>query len=241
MEAFITNMLDGYGPLAVFILLMMSGLGIPLGEDLIIIPAGALVAEGHMAFWPTLAFAYFGVLFADMLWFGICQHYGTPLLHKRWVKRLLHPRKLLEAKHQFEQRGIWLIVMSRFIPGSRSSAITVAGMLHMPFWSFVAVEAICIAITSPLQLGLGYLIAKNFSSESTADMLLKVLGLIVLILAVMLILNWIRAQRRSKQRPPRAKARWLRRFRERRAIKKAIRTGTAPETSADDHSQSNAA
>ena len=121
MEDLIANFLDSYGPLAVFCLLMLSGFGIALGEDIITIPAGVFIAAGHMDFWPTLIAAYAGVVLADWLWFWICSNYGTRLLHQRWFKRLVHPRRMLEIKHQFERRGVWLIVFARFIPSSRTT------------------------------------------------------------------------------------------------------------------------
>ena len=61
MEDFIFNNLEAYGPLAVFGLLMLTGIGVPLGEDLIVIPAGMFVAAGKMSFGSVLAATWAGV------------------------------------------------------------------------------------------------------------------------------------------------------------------------------------
>ena len=61
MEGLIDQLLE-YGPWVVFGLLLLSGVGIPLGEDIIIIPAGMLVQHGDLPFWETLLAAYFGVI-----------------------------------------------------------------------------------------------------------------------------------------------------------------------------------
>lgn len=215
MEDFILRELEVYGPFAVFLLLMVSGIGIPLGEDLIIIPAGVLMGHGELAWPSTLACAYAGVVAADFLWFGICHRYGTPLLHKRWLKRFLHPRRLLEAKHQIEKRGAWVIVIARFIPGSRTPAITMAGMLHMPMWKFALAECPAALVTVPAQLGLGMLIARGMDGQDTARLVQTLIGTVMLILLVMVVLAVFRQYRARRARFPRAKAAWLRRFRRR--------------------------
>lgn len=213
MEEVIRSIIDGYGPLAVFILLMLSGVGIPLGEDLVIIPAGILVGMGHLPLAQTLVAGYLGVVFSDILWFLICSHYGTPLLHKKWFKRMVHPRRLLEAKHQMERRGVWMVVMARFIPASRTTAITVAGMLHLPFWQFALATACCVCITMPLQLTAGWLLAQGIGSQDAWTSLKLVIGGVVAFVALMIVVNLYRRHKARSTRAPRAKMKWLKRFR----------------------------
>jgi membrane protein DedA with SNARE-associated domain len=215
MEDFYANLLGNYGPLAVFLLLMLTGIGIPLGEDLIIIPAGILVGSGTLHPWTTAIAAYAGVLISDCMWYALCSLYGARLLQSRWFRRTLHPRRLLEVKHHVEQRGAWVVLMARFIPGSRTPAITAAGVLHLPFWKFVAATAAACLVTVPLQLGLGYLIAQGIGTRETADLVSAIIGVVILILAILLGLAWWRQYRAQRQGRPRAKAAWLRRFRPR--------------------------
>lgn len=213
MDEVYVNLLSTYGPVAVFLLLMLTGFGIPLGEDLVVIPAGILIAHGDLNGPLTAACAYLGVLGADFLWFAICHQYGTPLLHKRWFKRVIHPRRLLQIKHELERRGTWVIVMARFIPGTRTPAITSAGVLHLAFWKFALAEAACCLVTVPLQLSLGYGIAVGVGTEQSADLIRSLIGGVVLILAILICLAWWRARHVERRRLPRAKAAWLRRFR----------------------------
>ena len=111
-----------WGPWVVFGLLLLSGIGIPLGEDIIIIPAGMIVAHGEMPLWPTLLAAYCGVVCGDLLWFMVCTKFGTRIIHKKkWFKRFIHPKRMLQAKYQFDKRGAWVIVLARFIPASRTT------------------------------------------------------------------------------------------------------------------------
>ncbi len=211
MVEFIDSLLTDYGQWAMLILLLLSGFGIAVGEDLVIIPAGILIAEGRWGFTPTWIVAYIGVLIGDLLWFMWCYRLGKPLLHKRWFKRMIHPRRLLEMKHQFDVRGAWVIVFARFIPGTRTTAITVAGLLHMSFWRFLLAELGCIALTVTMQISIGMLIYHGYKglTQENAKYIFWILGGIMAIVAIFFIVRaWRRRTRRT--RPERAKVRWLR-------------------------------
>jgi membrane protein DedA with SNARE-associated domain len=210
-SAAVNELLNSYGPLAVLILLVMP----LMGEDIIIIPAGFLVGQGHLPFWPTFFFAYVGAFISDAMWFALCYRYGTPLLHKKWFKRMAHPRRMLQAKHQIEKRGAWLIVTARFVPGSRTTTVIVAGLMHMPIWKFTLAECLCLLVTVPMQIGMGYLISHNIGTMGTAGKILTIVGVIVALTVGAFVLNWFLAHRRTKQRAPRSRASWLRRFRPR--------------------------
>ena len=202
-----------YGPFIQFLLLMCSGVGIAIGEDVVNIPAGILVAEGDMVLWSALLAGYLGVVCSDCLWVLIVSRFGVHLCRIKWFKRLLHPRRLLRAKYQVDRRGAWFIVLARFIPASRTSAITVAAMLHLPFWKFLLATATCVLITTPMQIGFGYLIGLGLTSRDTFGAIQWLIGL-SLVAAVLVVVFWAwRRSRRSGATLPRAKARWLRQFR----------------------------
>lgn len=207
-----------YGPLAIFVVLVLSGVGLHLSEDFILIPAGFFAATtDRLPLWETLLAAYFGLIIGDMLWVTLCRRFGTRLVHTRWFKRIVHPRRLLEAKHQMEQRGVVALVLARFIPGTRTPVITMAGILHMPWWKFLLVELVTAAVTVPLQTGIGYLVGKGVgNARSTGELLIWLLALLAATVAVMLGIHWWVQARKASGRAPRSKVAWLRTFGRRR-------------------------
>jgi membrane protein DedA with SNARE-associated domain len=217
MEAWINQLLSmvdpTWGPWAVFGLLLLSGVGIPLGEDIIIIPAGMIVAHGEMPLFPTLLAAYAGVVSGDLLWFFVCSKFGTRILHKRWFKRFIHPKRMLQAKYQFDKRGAWVIVLARFIPASRTTTITVAGLMHMPFIKVATPTLICCLITVPMQLFAGWWIAESFQSKSTVELVVRLLGLVMVVVVIVWVYRLWSSHRASGKSVPRARASWLRLFR----------------------------
>jgi len=212
MEAWIEQIL-ALGPWVEFGLLLLSGVGIPLGEDIIIIPAGYLVGLGELPLVPVLVAAYFGVVIGDILWFIVCTKLGTRMLHKKWFKRIVHPRRMLQLKYQFDVRGAWVIVLARFIPASRTTTITVAGLMHMNFWKFAIATSVCVLITAPMQVFAGWWIAQSLQAESTIEVIVRLLGLVMVVIAIIWVYRLWLNHRKSGKRVPRARASWLRRFR----------------------------
>jgi membrane-associated protein len=211
MEELVHQFLGDFGWIAMIALLLASGLGIPIGEEVVNVPAGIFVGQGEMAAWSTFLAAYVGVLGGDYLWFAICRHFGKRLLHRKWFRRFVHPRRLLEAKHQFDRRGGWMLVIARFIPGTRSPALTMAALLHMSWRKFTVVEVICCAITTPIQVGAGILIGRGLVGSSLPKVIFFAFGVIATIIATTAILRWWIAKRRLKNaRAPRARVGWLR-------------------------------
>ena len=216
MEAWINDLMGmvdpTWGPWVVFGLLLLSGIGIPLGEDIIIIPAGMLVQQGVMPLWPTLAGAYFGVICGDMLWFAVCYKLGTRLVHKKWFKRFVHPKRMLQVKYQFDVRGAWVIVLSRLIPGSRTTTIAVAGMMNMKFWKFALPTVLCCLVTAPLQLFAGWWIADSLQAKSMVELVVRLTGLVMVVVAAVWVYRLWSSHKNTGKNVPRARASWLRYF-----------------------------
>lgn len=206
-----------YGPITVFFAFVISGIGLHLSEDLILIPAGYLAAgDPHQPvrlFWEFAFWAYLGIVVGDTGWFWMCRAFGTRFLHSRWFKRLMHPRRLLEIKHQMDQRGAFVLLAARFIPGTRTPVITMGGLLHMAWWKFLAVELSCVLLSAPLQMAVGWFAAKAASSAGVTRLSHQIaVGVAVTIAFVVLMYFvhvWLKA-RASKHRAPRAPAKWLR-------------------------------
>ena len=206
-------------PWAVFLAFFVSGVGLHLTEDFILIPAGYLVAEtwaigdGVLHFWPVFAAGVLGIILGDAGWKWMCGRYGTRLLHTRFFRRFFHPRRLLEVKYQMEQRGAWALVAARFIPGTRTPVITMCGLLHMPWWKFLLVEFCTVPITVPMQMLIGYATYHALSGvKDTVHFITLLLAILAGITVALVLLHaWI-TRRQARAHRPRASVKWLETF-----------------------------
>jgi membrane protein DedA with SNARE-associated domain len=216
MPKWIEEGIDKFGAITVFVAFLVSGIGLHLSEDLILIPAGWLSANDPRFFWELAAAAYAGIVLGDLGWFLLCHTFGARLLQSKFFKRMFHPRRLLEVKHQIDQRGVLVLIAARFIPGTRTPVITMCGVLHMATWKFITVEAVCVLVTAPMQMAIGWLAFHAAEQAGVTDIFHQIMIGVAVTLAVVIGL-WLvhRAieQRKSKKRPPRANVAWLRTFR----------------------------
>jgi len=202
-----------YGAWFIFGAFIVCGIGLHVSEDFLLIPAGALIFHGHMDWTETLAAAYFGLILGDSGWIWVCRNFGTRLIHSKRFKRMMHPRRLLEAKYAMEERGATVLVLARFIPGTRTPVLTMTGILHMPWWKFLIVELTTVAITAPIQIGIGYLGAKGYeSAQSTGDMITLGIAGVALLVGAGFGYKWWKQAKARKGPRPRAPVAWLRTF-----------------------------
>ena len=216
MPKWIEEGIEKFGAITVFVAFIVSGIGLHLSEDLILIPAGWLSANDPKFFWELALAAYGGIVLGDLGWFLMCRTFGARLLQSKFFKRMFHPRRLLEVKYQIDQRGVLVLIAARFIPGTRTPVITMCGVLHMATWKFITVEAVCVLITAPMQMAIGWLAFHAAAQAGVTDIFHQIMIGVAVTLAVVIGL-WLvhRAieQRKSKKRPPRANVAWLRTFR----------------------------
>ena len=155
-----------WGPWALLGARMLAGVGIPISEEILIVPAGFLIERGVLPLWGTIAAAWCGVVLADLIWMLIVRRWAHRLLGMRYFRRMFHPRRLLEIKDMLDRRGAWVIVLGRVLPAARTPVITAAGLAHMPVRTFMLGECVGAAKSVTWQLGIG-LYHKNISEPTS--------------------------------------------------------------------------
>jgi len=205
-----------YGPVAIFVAFVISGIGLHLSEDFILVPAGIFAYEQYVQtgswewFIQASAAAWLGIVAGDAGWIWICRHFGGKLLGWKKFRRLIGPRTLLEFKYEMDRRGAWALLIARFVPGARTPMVTMSGLMQLPWWKILAVEAAGVLVTAPLQIGIGVGVAKIGSQfESAAHRWMLYVGATLAVVALMGAVHVLISRRRSKHRPPRAPMRWL--------------------------------
>ena len=216
-----------YGPIAIFAAFVISGIGLHLSEDFILVPAGIFAYEQYVQtgswswFVQASLAAWLGIVVGDAGWIWICRHFGGKLLGWRTFRKLIGPRTLLEVKYEMDRRGAWALLIARFIPGARTPMVTMSGVMQLSWWKILAVEAAGVLITAPLQMGIGVGVAKIGSQfESAAHRWNLYIGATLAVVGLMAVAHVAISRRRGKHRPPRAPMQWLSGF-AKRAITKA--------------------
>ena len=209
-DQIVQHLFDLYGPVAVFGLLVVAGVGLHLPEDLIIIPAGWEIAAGDFPmFWTVLA-AYLGVTGGDTLWFLVCRKFGGRLVGTHWFRKQAHPKRILQVKALYDRHGTWVLLVSRFIPGSRTVGVAVGGLVHLSWGVFLLVELLTAVLSVGFQIGLGYAAQRGLSTSGPLHWVTIGVGAILVATIVGMLIFWWRRSRSGRVHIPRARASWLR-------------------------------
>ena len=227
----VKELFNTLGPWAVFLLLVAAGAGLHLPEDLIIIPAGWEVGTGDFPLIWTAIAAYIGVVGGDSGWFLLCRTWGSKLLVKRWFLKSVHPRRILTLKELLDRHGLWVLLVSRLIPGARTASVAVAGLTHLKWRVFLAVELPMAAFTVAAQISIGYFAAQGvLHSSPTWHWVTIGIGIGLLVIGVIAIAVTWRYVVKHNIRLPRARAAWLREVRggSRAALRRQTAQNAAP-------------
>ena len=200
----LAQLLGHWGYLALFVVVVLGNLGVPLPEETILALAGYLVWRGDMRLPVVLVVGVVSAVAGDNLGYWLGHRFGRHALprYARWV--LGHPERLATMEAFIERRGPFAVFVARFIPGIRFMAGPLAGGLGMRFTPFLAANVLGALIYVPTAVGAGYAI--GYGLGEYVERLQKAVGeverliLAVAIIGALAFIAWrvVHALRRQK-------------------------------------------
>lgn len=124
---FVLHLISRYGLFALFFLLMLGIVGLPVPDETLLAFSGYLVFKGHFRYLPTVATAYAGSICGITISYTIGRTGGLYLVHKYGSYVHLTPERLNRVHMWFERMGRWALFFGYFMPGVRHFTAIVAG------------------------------------------------------------------------------------------------------------------
>jgi membrane-associated protein len=165
-------------------------LGICAGDALIpafpsetaLIVCGIQAARGQLTLEWVIVFAAAGAFIGDNSSYAVGRWLGGPAV-KRFFSGEVAQRRIDWAENFLKDRGSYVLIVARFIPGGRTATTFTAGLVHlrwpMQFAPYVFVAAIIWAVYGAL---LGYLGGRIFQNQPIYALLVA-LGIAAVITA----------------------------------------------------------
>lgn len=149
------TLLQQYGVLIVFAVVLVEQMGLPIPAYPILIVAGALAADGGTPFPVVLAVAMAACLISDVFWFRAGRHYGRRIL-KLLCKISLSPDYCVsQTEDNFRKWGPKSMVVAKFIPGFNTIAPPMAGALGTGIPTFLTFSLLGGLLWSATGLAIG--------------------------------------------------------------------------------------
>jgi membrane protein DedA with SNARE-associated domain len=157
----LTQLIVHFSYPGVFLILLATGLGVPIPEELPIVIAAMMARWEVMHWWGALLSCLGGVLAGDMLLYTLGRHFGRRILQWPPARRILTPEREARVMHAYHRHGLKFVVMARLIMGLRAAAFLTAGLVRVPFPRFLLVDVTAVLVSVPISFGVAYAIADS--------------------------------------------------------------------------------
>lgn len=182
--------------LGIFLLMVLTGCGLPVPEEVFIIGAGVLSANGELR--PEFAFpaALLGALVGDAAMYGIGYRFGHGLLQRHpKLSKLVGAHREETFERAIERHGLKVLLLARFMVGVRGPVYLAAGVVRMPFLRFLMWDLLCATLVVGAFFSLAY-----FFGQEIADLLTDAeMGLTVIVLAVAVVVAFVALRRHRRK------------------------------------------
>lgn len=178
----------GYG--AIFVLLMLGIVGLPVPDETLLTFAGYLVFKERLDFVPTLLTAFLGSSCGISVSYACGRGLGMYLMRKIEPVVRVTPEHLSEVQSWFARWGKYTLAIGYFVPGVRHVTAFVAGSSKLPLSAFVLFAYSGALVWTSSFIALGYLFGDEWSrlSETVHRFLIVLAALVIVALALYFLL-----------------------------------------------------
>lgn len=195
MQEIITEVMDAWGYLGIFILILVENIFPPIPSEIILSLGGFMTTQSEMTVPLVILFATLGAVIGAFILYGIGRLVNKDVI-ARWldgrVGKVLgfKPADVDKANEWFEKKGNITVLFCRCIPIVRSLISIPAGMSKMKMLPFVLYTVVGTTVWNTILVVAGHFLGEAW--HKVADIVDKFgnVVLVVIILLVVAFLGW---------------------------------------------------
>lgn len=152
---------EHWGYAAIFAVVVLGNVGLPVPEETILTLAGYLVWRGDLRLWLVLLVGIASASAGDNIGYWLGRRLGSAGVRKFGTRFWVSPTRL-DASQRFVQKyGALAVFVARFLPGLRFAAGPVAGISGMPAPAFLIANVLGACLYVPVVVGIGFAIGRG--------------------------------------------------------------------------------
>ncbi len=160
------NWIPEYGYPALFILLMLGIVGLPIPDETLLTFSGYLIFKNELALIPTMATAFLGSICGITISYAIGRCLGRYFVRTVGRRLRIGPDDLDKVNAWYVRWGKYALIVGYFVPGIRHLVALVAGSSNLPLVIFMPFAYTGALIWSATFLGLGYGLGETWAHAS---------------------------------------------------------------------------
>lgn len=184
---FVTQLLDKYGYIILFISLFLELLALPLPGEILMSYCGFIVFQGKLNLILCIIVSTLGVISGVTLSYFIGKKIGVKFFYKYGKYIHLGPEKLEKVDTWFDKYGNKLLIFTYFIPGVRHITGYTAGTTNLSYKKFSINSYLGAFIWVTTFIVLGKSLGANWNSVGKYIGRYLILGFLILIIAIGII------------------------------------------------------
>lgn len=192
---FLLQAVSEYRYWAMFGILFISAMGVPIPEEPLLIAGGLSVGWGNSQYHLAVAACLAGILAGDMWVYFLGRRGGKWFLSTRLGGWVFSEKRQHRIEQLYEKHGAKTVFLGRFIPAVRFGVFFFAGRHRMPIRKFLGLNALGAMVYAPLWIWLSALAGERFSRSPAAQKAAEawvqqgsmiLIGLAVVVIVVMI-------------------------------------------------------
>ena len=183
-----------WGYLGVFLLMAVESSFVPFPSEIILIPAGVLIADGKMNLYLVFLVSILGSLFGALINYYLAMFVGRRFLNRYGKYFFVSQNSLERMDNFFENHGHISTFTGRLIPGIRQLISIPAGLSKMNLKIFLVYTGAGAGVWSIILIALGYFIGKN---QELISIYLKEITIATLLSVILLIAGYVFYKKRK--------------------------------------------
>ncbi|OQP05005.1 alkaline phosphatase [Geobacillus sp. 46C-IIa] len=193
MQAWITDFMEQFGYIGIFLMIALENIFPPIPSEVILPFGGFMTTYTSLTVPGVIAAATAGSVVGAIVLYGIGRLLSVERLERivdRWGGWLrVKPEDIDKANRTFQRYGVWAVFFGRMIPLVRSLISIPAGMAKMNIWLFLWLSVLGTLIWNTILISIGAALGESWGKVSEvigayAEVVYIIIAAIILIGAV---------------------------------------------------------
>ena len=199
----ILNNISSFTPFWIYVTLFLfafvENVFPPSPSDLVVVIGGSLVSTSVISFIPALLFTTIGSVIGFMILFYFGSTVDRKVVHSGKYKYI--PVDAIEkVELWFKRYGYYVIIVNRFLPGTRSVISFFAGMSMLNVKKSAILAAISAVVWNTIIIYLGYLFGNNVALiDKYLSTYSNIAISITVIVVVIMVIKFYLSRKRNKE------------------------------------------
>jgi membrane protein DedA with SNARE-associated domain len=194
----LSQLIDAWGYAAIFLIVVLGNVGLPVPEETVLTVSGYLAWQGHLRFPVVILVAIVSAVSGDNIGYWLGRRYGQRVLGRLMAAAPEHAER---ARAFILRYGAMAVFAARFVTGLRFMAGPLAGSTGLLPGRFFIANLLGAVVYVPIIVGAGYAI--GYGLGDYIERLRRVAGyaegVVLVVLAFAAIVAWVVLARRARR------------------------------------------